>query len=127
MMHTQTTKQQRVNHDEAAPVLDNPFMASASEAGAGGATRRGLDATAGYGGALGRGGGSSAASRAGSRAGSTASSMGLPPFNEITIPPSPSVVPSTAATSTYSYPATPNFSEAGGTSVVGAPVRVDSP
>ena len=38
--------------------------------------------------------------------------MGLPPFNEITIPPSPSVAPST-----FSYPATPNFSE-GGTSTV---------
>ena len=50
--------------------------------------------------------------RGASRASSRASSMGSPPFNEITIPPSPSVAPSH-----FSYPATPNFSE-GGTSVV---------
>lgn len=102
---------QRVNHVEAAPAFDNPFMSSASEAGVGAArleraaagdTRAAAAAPAA---ARLRGAGAS-------RGSSAASSMGMPPFNEFTTPPSPSVAPST-----FSYPATPNFSE-GGTSAV---------
>jgi len=85
--------------------VNNPFMVSASEGGRGAALRTagGLDAAAAAGGLRGL-----------NRASSAASSMGLPPFSEITIPPSPS--PSVAR-STFSYPETPNFSE-GGTSAM---------
>lgn len=103
---------QRVNHVEAAPAFDNPFMSSASEAGVG-AARLERAAAAGDAGAAAAGAAAARLRGAGaSRGSSAASSMGMPPFNEFTTPPSPSVAPST-----FSYPATPNFSE-GGTSAV---------
>lgn len=92
---------QRVNHDEAAPAVDNPFKSSVSEAD--GAAARFLTSSGIRNALVGRG-----ASRASSRA----SSRGILPFKEITIPPSSSNAPSE-----YSYPETPNFSE-GGTSAI---------